>query len=107
MCCYGHGNIEGFEEISISKNDREWRGVCVSPFFLVFHHGGHRVFSDIVLNSSSRSLFFSSICHPEEHRDEGSRVHPLVFPPIIPYGLINNKGSDKNKCQKNQHALTS
>ena len=75
------------------------RRVCLAIFLFGF--------SPLSTPSPTEFLFFSSICHPEEHRDEGSRVHPLVFPPIIPYGLINNKGSDKNKCQKNQHALTS
>ena len=36
--------------------------------YFLFHHRGHGV---------SRSFSFFLCCHPEEHRDEGSRVHPL------------------------------
>ena len=36
MCCYEHGNIEGFEKISISKNDMNGEACVSRHFFFCF-----------------------------------------------------------------------
>ena len=55
---------------------------------------------------------FFSICHPEEHRDEGSRVHPRVHPPLcsrdpslhfVPLWMTNSKNEGVSNYKSTFH----